>query len=119
MRTIGFAVSVPANGVVPNALQNTTLQMIGTASLLGLLMACDATGVTAAMTFAAGGASGVLVDSGTPVNVDPSANGSGPKSNEDIVFDGHPVPAGSQLVLTLTNSTAAAIPVRGRLLIKP
>lgn len=117
MRTVGFSVSVPANGQVANALGNSTLNTVGRPSYLSLFMNAAAVGVSASASWASGGESGVLQDAGTPVNV--AAVVGNVDETRDVMFEKHPIPGGSQMVLTLVNSTGAAIIVTGRVKVGP
>lgn len=96
--------TIPAGGVLNNALQGLSVEFVGKASVVRLFGVADVAGDTMSLTRTTGGDSQVLVDAGSPLN-GAAAAGQGPKLDEDFIGE-WPVPAGSHLVLGVVGTAA-------------
>jgi hypothetical protein len=98
--------SVPANSTTPNALVGLPLEFFGQAATVTLYGNSDTVGVTISLLINNGQNISALIAPGSQLSA--AATTGKVKSNEDFVSQ-FAVPAGSRLVLSLTNTTGAAI----------
>jgi len=117
MLTDGQQVSIPAGSVV-NVFLGRPIEFLGKDSVIRLLLAADAAGLTASMTVNQGGSQIAPLADGTPVNF-PGIIGTGPKDDEDTMIAAQTIPAGSRSALNITNTTGNAVNVRYRAMIAP
>lgn len=96
--------TIPAGGVLANALAGLGVEFLGKASHVRLFGVADTAGDSISFTRTTGGESQVLVPAGSTLN-GAAAAGQGPKMNEDYIGE-WPVPAGSHLVLSVVGTAA-------------
>lgn len=96
--------TIPAAGIIANALAGLGVEFVGKASNIGLFGVADVAGDTISFNYTVGGDSKILVPGGSPIN-GAAAAGQGPKLDEDGIGT-WPVPAGSHLVLGVVGVAA-------------
>lgn len=98
--------SVAANTTSANLLAGAPIQYFGKAGVLTLYGNADAAGQTFALTINDGQTNTQVVPTGSGLSV--ASTSGAVKLNENFIGQ-FPIPAGVQLILTVTNTTGAAV----------
>lgn len=105
MQSTPIRAAIGAAATVPNALAGTALEYFGQAATLSLYGNADIAGMSMSLSFNRGGDSDLPIPPGSSLGV--ASTVGKVKTNEDFIGQ-WAVPAGSRLVLSVTNPGAAS-----------
>lgn len=105
MQSTPIRVAIGAAATIPNVLAGTALEYFGQAATLSLYGSADIAGMSMSLSFNRGGDSDLPVPPGSSIGL--ASTVGKVKVNEDFIGQ-WAVPAGSRLVLSVTNPGAAS-----------